>query len=90
MCGIAGIIARQAPDLGDDLINMLKELVHRGRDATGLAVYELRDDSQVRVALTASRFEQDLQEIIESTPASRIHGSTKEKVSSPFTKPPWT
>ena len=34
MCGIAGLIAKDRSDLGDDLVNMLKELVHRGRDAT--------------------------------------------------------
>ena len=64
MCGIAGIIARQAPDLGGDLLSMLRELLHRGRDATGFAVYEMRNDVQVRVALTAPGFEKDLVEII--------------------------
>ncbi len=42
MCGIAGIIGKNSPTLGQDLVNMLKELVHRGRDATGVAVYEQR------------------------------------------------
>ncbi len=64
MCGIAGIIAKQAPDLGGDLLSMLKELLHRGRDATGFAVYETRDHVRVRVALTSPAFEKDLQEII--------------------------
>ena len=43
MCGIAGIIGKNSPTLGQDLVNMLKELVHRGRDATGVAVYEQRE-----------------------------------------------
>ena len=38
MCGIAGLIVRQSESLGSDLINMLTELVHRGRDATGVAL----------------------------------------------------
>ena len=64
MCGIAGLIAKDREDLGTDLINMLKELVHRGRDATGVAVYEQRDDVQVRVSMTDPAYEKDLQEII--------------------------
>jgi glucosamine 6-phosphate synthetase-like amidotransferase/phosphosugar isomerase protein len=46
MCGIAGLIVKQSDTLESDLINMLKELVHRGRDATGLAIYEQRDNIQ--------------------------------------------
>jgi len=38
MCGIAGLIVKQSDTLPSDLVNMLKELVHRGRDATGLAL----------------------------------------------------
>jgi glutamate synthase domain-containing protein 1 len=34
VCGIAGLIAKDSPTLGNDLINMLKELIHRGKDAT--------------------------------------------------------
>lgn len=64
MCGIAGIISRQASDLGGDLISMLKELLHRGRDATGFAVYGTGNDIQIRVALTAPHFEKDLIETI--------------------------
>ena len=64
MCGIAGIIARQSPDLGGDLLSMLRELLHRGRDATGFAVYEMRNDVRIRVALTGPGFEKDLVEII--------------------------
>ena len=66
MCGIAGLIAKDRSDLGDDLVNMLKELVHRGRDATGVALYEQRDDIQARVTLTDSNFEDDLSRIIQN------------------------
>ncbi|MEJ2221181.1 MAG: hypothetical protein P8X80_10220 [Desulfobacterales bacterium] len=66
MCGIAGLIAKDRSDLGDDLVNMLKELVHRGRDATGVALYEQRDDIQVRVTLTDPSFEDDLSRIIQN------------------------
>ena len=69
MCGIAGLIAKDSSNLGYDLINMLKQLIHRGKDATGVAVYEDRDDIQIRVSLTASHYQKDLEEIIEK------HGS---------------
>lgn len=65
MCGIAGLIAKDSSNLGYDLINMLKQLIHRGKDATGVAVYEDRDDIQIRVALTAQQYQKDLEEIIE-------------------------
>ncbi len=65
MCGIAGLIVKQSDTLESDLINMLKELVHRGRDATGLALYEQRDDIQVRVSMTDSAYETNLHNIIE-------------------------
>lgn len=65
MCGIAGLIVKQSDTLESDLINMLKELVHRGRDATGLAIYEQRDDIQARVSMTDPAYEKDLQEIIQ-------------------------
>ena len=64
MCGIAGLIAQNREDLGGDLVNMLRELVHRGKDATGVAVYEQRDDVQARVTLTDAKFENDLRNII--------------------------
>lgn len=65
MCGIAGLIAGDAPDMGHDLINMLTQLVHRGRDATGLALYESRDDTQIRVAMTDPQYREDLERVIE-------------------------
>jgi len=65
MCGIAGLIVRQSDTLQSDLVNMLKELVHRGRDATGLALYEQRDDIQARVSMTDPAFETNLHAIVE-------------------------
>ncbi len=65
MCGIAGLIARNSETLGTDLINMLKELVHRGRDATGVAFYEQRKDVVARVSMTAPSYEKDLLNIIQ-------------------------
>jgi glutamine phosphoribosylpyrophosphate amidotransferase len=64
MCGVAGIISKQSTYLGNDLINMLKELLHRGRDSTGMAVYEDRKDIQIRVALSDTQYEKDLKAII--------------------------
>lgn len=65
MCGIAGLIAKDSPTLGNDLIDMLKELIHRGRDATGVAIYENRDTIDIRVSLTDPKYRKDLEEIIE-------------------------
>jgi glutamine phosphoribosylpyrophosphate amidotransferase len=65
MCGIAGLIVKQSDSLGSDLINMLKELVHRGRDATGVALYEIRDDVQARVTMLDPAYEKELLEIIQ-------------------------
>ncbi len=64
MCGIAGLIAKDSPTLGNDLINMLKELIHRGKDATGVAIYENRDTIDVRVSMTAPEYQSDLEDII--------------------------
>jgi glucosamine 6-phosphate synthetase-like amidotransferase/phosphosugar isomerase protein len=63
MCGIAGLIVKQSDTLETDLVNMLKELVHRGRDATGLALYEQREDIQARVSMTNPAYEKDLQNV---------------------------
>jgi len=40
MCGIAGIIPKKSGNIGQDLINMLEALQHRGTDSAGVAVYE--------------------------------------------------
>ena len=64
MCGVVGIISKQSAYLGNDLINMLKELLHRGKDSTGMALYEDRKDIQIRVALSDTQYEKDLKAII--------------------------
>jgi methylamine---glutamate N-methyltransferase subunit A len=64
MCGIAGLIARDSSTLGQDLIKMLMELEHRGKDATGIAVYEERNDVQIRVSLTDPLWKKELEEAI--------------------------
>ena len=64
MCGIAGIIAKESDTLANDLVKMLKQIPHRGTDATGIAVYEERDEIQIRVALTNSKYQKDLEEIV--------------------------
>ena len=65
MCGIAGIISKDSPTLGNDLINMLNELLHRGKDATGVAIYENRDTIDLRVSMTEASHQQELEEIIQ-------------------------
>ncbi len=65
MCGIAGIISKDSPTLGNDLINMLNELIHRGKDATGVAIYENRDTIDLRVSLMETKYQQALEEIIQ-------------------------
>jgi glutamate synthase domain-containing protein 1 len=64
VCGIAGLIAKDSPTLGNDLINMLKELVHRGKDATGMAIYENRDTIDLRVSMISAEYQKDLEEIV--------------------------
>jgi glutamine phosphoribosylpyrophosphate amidotransferase len=69
VCGIAGIIRKDSSTLGNDLINMLNELIHRGKDATGVAIYENRNTIDLRVSLTEAAYQKDLEEIVEK------HGS---------------
>jgi glutamine phosphoribosylpyrophosphate amidotransferase len=61
VCGIAGLIAKDSPTLGNDLINMLKELIHRGKDATGVALYENRNTIDLRVSMTAAEYQKNLE-----------------------------
>jgi len=65
VCGIAGIIAKDSPTLGNDLINMLNELIHRGKDATGVAIYENRNTIDLRVSLKETKYQEALEEIIQ-------------------------
>jgi glutamine phosphoribosylpyrophosphate amidotransferase len=76
VCGIAGIISKDSPTLGNDLINMLNELIHRGKDATGVAIYESRDSIDLRVSMTEANHQQELEEILQkfgSLSNSRIY-----------------
>lgn len=65
MCGLTGIIAKNPEGLGENLTTMLKEIEHRGRDATGFAVYEVRDDIQIRVSNRQVESKTDLLKILE-------------------------
>ncbi len=65
MCGVAGFISKDpSSDIGNKFVDMLKELIHRGQDATGLAVYETRDDIQIRVAMAELELDKDLEKVI--------------------------
>jgi glutamine phosphoribosylpyrophosphate amidotransferase len=66
MCGIAGFIAGESATQGNGLIDMLKQLIHRGRDATGVAIYEKRDVIDVRVSLTSAEYQSDLENILQT------------------------
>ena len=65
MCGIAGIISKDSPTLGNDLINMLNELIHRGKDATGVAIYENRETIDLRVSMAEPNHQEELEEIVQ-------------------------
>jgi hypothetical protein len=64
MCGLVGIIAKESEELGSSLISMLKEIEHRGSDATGFAVYENRNDIQLRASFIEEKCKDPLLEII--------------------------
>lgn len=51
MCGIVGMITRERIDVGATIAEMLYELRHRGKDSTGMAVYEDRKDLEIKVAM---------------------------------------
>jgi glutamate synthase domain-containing protein 1 len=64
MCGVAGIIADGSQTLGADLLNMLWCVRHRGLDATGVAIYERRDDVRARVSMPDPGMAEGLRAII--------------------------
>lgn len=64
MCGIAGLIARERVDIGLTIIDMLSKLKHRGRDSTGLAIYEDRKDIQIKVAMNKGELQPRLTSLI--------------------------
>jgi len=39
MCGIAGVAFKKKNGVGEKLVNMLKQLQHRGIDSAGFAIY---------------------------------------------------
>jgi len=45
---------------------MLRKLIHRGTDATGVAFYENRDQIKLRVALSSPEAEPDLKSLVEA------------------------
>lgn len=53
MCGIAGIMAKQEIDIGKAMLSMLRQIKHRGSDATGAGMYFAvpQDMYRVRVSL---------------------------------------
>ncbi len=64
MCGIAGFIAGRTSKEGPDLTLMLKQLVHRGTDASGVAYYEKRDKTKLRVALSPGKGQEELEGLV--------------------------
>ncbi len=64
MCGIAGLIAREKMDIGATIVNMLYQLKHRGRDATGVAFYEDRKDIEIKVAMDRKELQPHLESIL--------------------------
>lgn len=64
MCGIAGLIARETMDIGATLVDMLYQLKHRGKDATGLAIYEDRRDIEIKVAMDTGEVQSCLESMI--------------------------
>jgi glutamine phosphoribosylpyrophosphate amidotransferase len=64
MCGIAGLIARERMDIGAAIVDMLYQLRHRGKDATGLAFYEDRKNIEIKVAMNRGDLQPRLEAII--------------------------
>lgn len=64
MCGVAGFIAGSSLEQSVDLVEMLKLLAHRGVDATGVAYYEQREHSKLRVALRSAGRQGDLEAMV--------------------------
>ena len=53
MCGIAGLIDKKGMDMSSNLIDMLQLIQHRGMDASGIAVYGIKEESvTLRVSVT--------------------------------------
>jgi len=66
VCGIAGLILKSgSSNIGQDIINMLDKMVHRGEDSTGFAVYENNEVCEVRVNCSTEKDVETLRHIIE-------------------------
>lgn len=52
MCGIAGIINPNGMDISAKLLEMLGLIQHRGPDASGIAVYDGKNDIWLRASIT--------------------------------------
>lgn len=64
MCGIAGFISSGSADEGSHLAEMLKQLVHRGTDASGVAYFEKRDTVKLRVSLSSAENQAQLEALV--------------------------
>lgn len=64
MCGIAGFISSASSDFSGGLTDMLKQLLHRGTDASGVAYFERRDQVKLRASLRSAARQPDLEQIV--------------------------
>lgn len=64
MCGVAGVVSRGSMSLGNDLLDMLWCVRHRGLDATGIALFEQREKVRARVTLPDPELAGELLEIV--------------------------
>ncbi len=45
MCGVAGVLLKNKDNAGEKIIDMLEAIKHRGPDSTGLAVFDMDQDT---------------------------------------------
>lgn len=64
MCGIAGFISGGEGDHGSALPRMLKTLIHRGTDASGVAFFEKRENAKLRISLSSAQRQGDLEALV--------------------------
>lgn len=65
MCGIAGIIDKNAMDVSSKILEMLTLIQHRGSDASGIALFDAGHDVILRVAINQPANETILDEVVE-------------------------
>lgn len=61
MCGIAGLMAKDEMDVGKAMLEMLRRIKHRGKDATGAGVYSTLPQDMYRVRISLASAESDLE-----------------------------